>query len=66
MYPKLHAAIGDAFGARRRFRFHHFHVPDLRASSRHPAARPVLDRLQRAKNPNPIYDLPTFQWVIRA
>lgn len=66
LYPGLYGAIGGAYGVRRRFRLRHFCVPDLRAGVYRPAAALALDKkLKAAKNPNPVYDLPDFQWVIR-
>ena len=68
LYPKLYEAIGEAYGtAPPRWRFwKRFRVPDLRGRVRHPAAIALDKKLKEAKNPNPIYDRPNFQYVIKS
>ncbi|HET7110217.1 MAG TPA: phage tail protein [Gemmatimonadales bacterium] len=63
-YPKLHSAIGDAFGAERWFGVKRMRVPDLRASAR-PAAAIRADQHAIEFGTPPIYAMPEFQYVIR-
>lgn len=73
LYPSLHAAIGDAFGHKKSWRFHRFHVPDLQGRTV-ASSRPVSDfgstfgealrnpAAYEATKPPPV---PLYQWVIR-
>lgn len=59
MYPKLHEAIGDAYGVSQRFRVRHFHLPDLRARSVRMAEAGMEDHWSSPTEP-------TFSYVIRS